>query len=109
MAMLLMTWIQTRTPQQMLGRIMVLLMFSSTCLAGDLRDIEQMEPDHIIFDTENIRLTADDMKGIPPGLKSLQSEPDNCVGSRVRLVPENPPHPGVQSSERPPLPCGHSV
>jgi len=30
---LLMTWIQTRTPQQMLGRIMALLMFSSTGLA----------------------------------------------------------------------------
>ena len=30
---LLMTWMQTRTPQQMLGRIMALLMFSSTGLA----------------------------------------------------------------------------
>ncbi len=30
---LLMTWIQTRTPQEMLGRIMALLMFSSTGLA----------------------------------------------------------------------------
>ena len=56
---------------------MVLLMFSSTCLAGDLRDIEQIEPDHVICHTENIRLAADDMDGIPPGLKSLQSEPDN--------------------------------
>jgi hypothetical protein len=30
---LLMTWMQTRTPQEMLGRIMALLMFSSTGLA----------------------------------------------------------------------------
>ena len=30
---LLMTWIQTRTPQAMLGRIMALMMFSSTGLA----------------------------------------------------------------------------
>ena len=30
---LLMIWMQTRTPQQMLGRIMALLMFSSTGLA----------------------------------------------------------------------------
>jgi hypothetical protein len=30
---LLMTWMQTRTPKEMLGRIMALLMFSSTGLA----------------------------------------------------------------------------
>jgi hypothetical protein len=78
------TWMQTRTPKEMLGRMMSILMFSGTGFPGNFRCGQQMEPPPSVRLSRNAGSARHALGRLPARAQGVQREP--CGADSLNLL-----------------------